>query len=142
MASNECINKTMMQVKLGDTITVNKVFRQEDFDVFARLSGDDNPIHVDPDFSARTRFGKTVAHGMLLYGILCGLLAKYYPSAVQIEQEFMFPAPTYSGQEISIRAEVIELLDSQSKARLATVMVNPDGDTVCDGQTILWWPEA
>ncbi len=142
MASNERIDKSMMQVKLGDTITGNKVFHQEDFDAFARLSGDDNPIHVDPDFSARTRFGKTVAHGMLLYGILCGLLAQYFPGAVQLEQEFIFPVPTYCGQVISIRAEVIELLESQSKARLATVMVNPDGDTVCDGQTILWWPEA
>lgn len=132
----------MMKVKLGDSITGKRVFHQKDFDAFARLSGDDNPIHVDPDFSAKTRFGETVAHGMLLYGILCGLIAQCYPEAIQLEQEFMFPAPTYSGQEISIRAEVIELLESQSKARLAMVMVNPDGVTVCDGKTILWWPEV
>jgi 3-hydroxybutyryl-CoA dehydratase len=131
-----------MKVKLGDTITGRKVFRQEDFDAFATLSGDDNPIHVDPDFSARTRFGKTVAHGMLLYGILCGLLSKHFPLAVQLEQELMFPAPTYSGQEITIMAKVVELQARQSKARLATLIFNPDGDTVCDGHTILWWPES
>ena len=39
---------------------------QEEFDLFARISGDDNPIHVDPEFSARTRFGRTVSHGMLI----------------------------------------------------------------------------
>ena len=45
------------------------------FDRFARLSGDDNPIHVDPAFSARTRFGRTVAHGMLLYGRVWAMIA-------------------------------------------------------------------
>ena len=40
-------------------------FEQDDYDEFARLSGDVNPIHVDPDFSSRTRFGKTVAHAVL-----------------------------------------------------------------------------
>jgi len=47
---------------------------QADFDAFAAVSGDDNPIHVDPEFSAHTRFGRTVAHGMLLYSRLWAMV--------------------------------------------------------------------
>ncbi len=61
-------------MQVGQVESVNRVFSQTDFDRFAALSGDDNPIHVDAEFSARTRFGRTVAHGMLLYSIACSVL--------------------------------------------------------------------
>ena len=48
-------------------------FSQADFHRFARLSGDHNPIHVDPDYAAGTRFGATVSHGMLLFSAVRGL---------------------------------------------------------------------
>ncbi len=131
-----------MRAKAGEIITVQKIFDQEDFDAFAILSGDDNPIHVDPAFSTATRFGRTVAHGMLLYGNLCGLLSQYYPDAVQLEQEFIFPAPTFTGQEMTFRAEVIELISDQAQARLSTTITDPGGEVVCQGQTLLWWPES
>ena len=131
-----------MRAIQGEVITKKKVFSQEDFDTFAVLSGDDNPIHVDPTFSAATRFGRTVAHGMLLYGHLCGLLSEVYPDAVQLKQEFMFPAPTFSGQEMIFRAEVIETIMDKNQARMATTITNPAGAVVCKGQTILWWPES
>lgn len=131
-----------MRVKQGQTITIRKVFVQEEFDAFAALSGDDNPIHVDPSFAAATRFGQTVAHGMLLYGQLCALLSQSYPKAVQLEQDFMFPAPTFTGQEMTIRVETLEVMSDQRQARLATQITGPTGDAVCEGQTILWWPES
>ena len=75
---------------------------QEDFDVFAKISGDDNPIHVDPVFSANSKFGRTVSHGMLIYTKLWGLLKRNIPDAVQTYQEVMFPAPTYAGDDIDL----------------------------------------
>ena len=62
-----------------DTLVLDRVLTQADFDVFAELSGDDNPIHVDEKFSAKTRFGRTVSHGMLLAAILRGLLDRLVP---------------------------------------------------------------
>ena len=131
-----------MKVAQGEIISTQKVFDQSDFDTFATLSGDDNPIHVDSVFSTGTRFGQTVAHGMLLYGLLCGLLSHHYPDAVQLEQELKFPAPTFTGQKMTIRAEVIEIMTESGQARLATTITNPAGEAVCDGQTILWWPKS
>ena len=78
---------------------------QTEFDAFARLSGDDNPIHVDPDFSARTRFGRTVSHGMLIYGKLWAMLGKARPGAVPVSQAMMFPNPAYAGEPLVLRLE-------------------------------------
>lgn len=73
---------------------------QADFDAFAELSGDDNPIHVDAEFSARTRFGRTVSHGMLLYSRLWALLRQRYPEHRHEMQALMFPNPAYAEEEL------------------------------------------
>ncbi|MBL6430422.1 MAG: hydratase [Alphaproteobacteria bacterium] len=75
---------------------------QADFDRFAALSGDDNPIHVDPAFSARTRFKRTVSHGMLLYSRLWALIQTRWPGRRHAVQELMFPNPAYAGEELAI----------------------------------------
>lgn len=75
---------------------------QRDFDTFARLSGDDNPIHVDPVFSARTRFGRTVSHGMLLYTRVFACLETLYPGRRHEMQTLMFPNPSYAGEELAL----------------------------------------
>lgn len=75
---------------------------QADFDAFARLSGDDNPIHVDPEFSSRTRFGRTVSHGMLLYTRLFGHLRELYPERRHSVQTLMFPNPSYADEELTL----------------------------------------
>ena len=75
---------------------------QADFDAFARVSGDDNPIHVDPAFSARTAFGRTVSHGMLIYSKLWGLVRAAHPDLQQVGQTMMFPNPCYTGEEVDL----------------------------------------
>lgn len=82
---------TMEQAGAAVTLT------QTHFDEYARLSGDDNPIHVDPGFAAGSRFGRTVAHGMFLFGILHVALARELGGPVQLAtQELIFRAPTYT----------------------------------------------
>lgn len=75
---------------------------QAEFNAFAEVSGDDNQIHVDEAFSARTTFGRTVSHGMLIYTKLWGLLKQHRPDARQISQSMMFPNPTFTGEEITL----------------------------------------
>ncbi|MDZ4255281.1 MAG: MaoC/PaaZ C-terminal domain-containing protein [Sulfuritalea sp.] len=84
-----------------------RVLLQADFDRFAKLSGDDNPIHCDPAFAAKSHFGATVAHGMLLYGCICKALTEQIgPGVVQTEQTLMFPNPTYAGDRLRIDLHV------------------------------------
>jgi 3-hydroxybutyryl-CoA dehydratase len=128
-----------MKFAVGQSFKSTHTFSQGDFDEFARLSGDDNPIHVDPAFAARTRFGRTVSHGMLLYGVICGVLSRHFPGAVQLEQRFTFPAPTYTGEEMTINLTIIELL-SDNQLRLTTTITNPQGQLTCEGETVIRVP--
>lgn len=87
---------------MSGAITARWTPRQADIDRFAELSGDDNPIHVDPAFSARTSFGRTVAHGMLLYSRVWALIVAARPSMRHVSQALMFPAPAYADEELEI----------------------------------------
>lgn len=127
----------MAELHVGQAAGVKRTFTQSDFDRFAILSGDDNPIHVDPEFAARTRFGRTVAHGMLLYSVVCGVLSTHLPGpgTIQVEQELMFPTATPAGEEVEIRVEVTEMMPTQGLADLATLVIRPDGSAGLQGRT-------
>ena len=120
----------------ADTLVLEKVFTQADFDAFAELSGDDNPIHVDEIFSAKTRFGRTVSHGMLLGTILRGMLDRLVPGARQVEQKLMFPSPTYAGD--AMRFAVVRKSDD-GRHVVADVSCEriEDGVITCAGEATL-----
>ena len=131
-------------LQVGQGESIRRTFSQSDFDRFAALSGDDNPIHIDPAFSARTKFGRTVAHGMFLYSTVCGLLGARLPGpgTVQIEQELMFPTATPTGEEIEIRVEVTAVQPTESLAELDTTVIRPDGNNGLQGRTLVSLPHA
>lgn len=112
------------------TFEYKRVLLQSDFDRFARLTGDDNPIHCDPAFAKTTHFGATVAHGMMLYSCIAKGLAESIPGpgAVQIEQTLMFPNPTFVGDciTVSLSAEG----DAAGVLDVATVVTKPGPDGV------------
>jgi acyl dehydratase len=128
--------QTGESLQVGQSVTVKRIFTQADFDRFAALSGDDNPIHVDPAFSARTKFGRTVCHGMLLYSAICQVLGERLPGPgmFQLEQSLMFPSPTFAGEEMSIRLEVLSLNADDGTAIIETTISRSDGQFTCQGQ--------
>lgn len=115
-----------------DSIVLERTLTQDDFNAFAALSGDDNPIHVDPDFSARTSFGRTVSHGMLLYTVLRGLAAKLCPDARQVSQELKFPAPAYADEPLLFEARVNDGSQSGRSVAMRATRLR-DGECVCEG---------
>lgn len=120
-------------------IVLERSLSQADFNAFAAVSGDNNPIHVDPDFSARTRFGRTVSHGMLLYTVLWGMVQKHYPGARQISQTLMFPNPAYAGEPH--RFSLNEVSRENGRVVLSTHVARlSDGALTLDGQTEIALP--
>jgi len=120
----------------GMQTSLVRTFSQADFDRFARLSGDDNPIHTDPDFSARTRFGRTVAHGLLLCSVLRGLIDRVVPGGLLTEQSVMFPAPTYADEPMRFIVTVKRRSQGEGTANLdfeLEVMRVEDGVMTCQG---------
>ena len=118
---------------VGTVLAEPRTFAQAEFDAFARVSGDDNPIHVDPQFSAETRFGRTVAHGMLLYTALWGLVRRHFPGAVQDGKTMMFPTPTFVGEALRLELEMLAY-PAAGRCDLATRVVRDgDGTITLDG---------
>ena len=117
-----------MTQPVGHQLVVTRTFTQGDFDTFARLSGDDNPIHVDPEFAARTRFGRTLAHGMMLFSTISGLIRRAYDAELEAI-ELMFPGPTYVGDAMTLQLTVVSR--DGARAEIAAHIHGPDGTPAC-----------
>jgi acyl dehydratase len=120
----------------GRSTKIKWSFNQSDFDRFASLSGDNNPIHVDPVFSANTHFGRTVAHGMLLFSVLSGQIHSFLGQAgsLILAQEMMFTAPTFADEILTISLKVKSVDQAASSCFLETAFENPDGSFGLLGQ--------
>lgn len=103
------------------SLCLERSLTQTDFERFAALSGDDNPIHVDADYAARTKFGRTVAHGALLCSILRGLADRLLPGARQLSQHVMFPAPTYADEPLRFESRVVTDDGTEAQMRMRVV---------------------
>jgi 3-hydroxybutyryl-CoA dehydratase len=93
------------------TVLAERVLTQADFDAFAALSGDFNPIHTSPAFAAQSAFARTVAHGVMLTSLLRALAAPLFEGRAVCAQEAMFPAPTFA--EEPLRFCAVRLDDRQ-----------------------------
>ena len=113
-------------------VSIIKVFSQEDFDRFASLSGDNNPIHTNPDFCAATRFGRTVAHGLFLCSVLRGLIEQLVPGARLDEQAVMFPAPTYANEPMQFAVKTTDRDDNRANLTFEVKRMD-DGVVTCQG---------
>lgn len=133
-----------INLHIGQEVVITQTFTQEHFDRFAELSGDDNPIHVDPEFSARTTFCRTMAHDMFLYGNVCKIMGEILPGpgTVQISHAMMFPSPTYVGEEMDIKIKVTALYPNKNMARLETIIIRPDGNNGLQGNTLVFLPHS
>ncbi len=119
-------------MRLGEAAGYRRVLLQQDFDRFARLSHDDNPIHCDPAFAAKSHFGATVAHGMMLYSCISKGLAELIPGpgAVQLEQSLMFPNATYTRETITIGLTVEGETDGVLEIATLVTKPGPGGEAV------------
>jgi acyl dehydratase len=124
-------------VNLAEEVERALVFSQRDFERFAALSGDDNPIHVDPAFAARTRFGRIVAHGMFLTSHVTAALLDCAPRARLVSQEMMFTAPTFAEEAVLLRLKMTEYDAPSGVAVIATTFANPDGSVGLQGKALL-----
>ena len=120
----------------GSEFDVGVQFTQRDFDIFAQLSGDNNPIHVDPVFAAQTRFGRTVAHGMLLFAVADAAINRWIGGRLNLhEQRLLFPAPTFAGEEIALHL-VLQPGPDDVRRLVDVVMSTASGET-CRGQALV-----
>jgi len=108
---------------------------------FARLSGDDNPIHLCDTYAAGSRFGERIAHGLYTASLISAVLGTRQPGpgAVYRSQTFNFHAPVRIGEVVTVTVEVVELMPQGRKVRLACE-ASVDGRVVLDGEALVSVP--
>ncbi len=131
------------EFKVGDIyVTPERTIADADITAFAELTEDRNPIHVDPEFAAKSVFGECIAHGPMLVGIAFGLLSRMNlldGTAIALKAiTWSFAGPVRAGDRIHVRAEVKEARPStrhpdRGTVTLAIRMLNQDNAMVQEG---------
>jgi 3-hydroxybutyryl-CoA dehydratase len=125
-----------MRFSVGDSAEITKTIEQADIHAFADVTGDHNPVHVDEAFAKTTRFGRTIAHGMLSASLISAVLANKLPGAgsVYLGQTLQFVAPVFPGDAITARVTVKEIRPDKPIMKLETVCTNQRAEVVIRGE--------
>jgi acyl dehydratase len=123
-------------VSVGDRIEFSKSLTEEEVGVFADASGDTNRLHLDDEFAEGTRFGRRIAHGTLVSGLISAALARLPGLTIYLSQDLQFLGPVDIGERVTAICEVVEDL-GDGRYRLTTVVEDEDGETVIDGEAIV-----
>lgn len=128
-------NRTFEQIAIGDSASIQRTLSADDIALFAVMSGDDNPQHLDAEFGASSRYQGVIAHGMWGAALISAVLGTRLPGAgtVYTGQTLRFLLPVRVGDTLDIGVTVTEREASTRKVTLACRCVNQHGEMVLDG---------
>jgi 3-hydroxybutyryl-CoA dehydratase len=128
-----------MTFKAGDDAEISKTVTDEDVRAFAELTGDRNPVHLDEEYAAGTRFGRRIAHGMLGASLISAVLANELPGrgTVYLSQTLRFTAPVFLGDTVTARVVVKSVREDKPIVTLETVCTNQRGERVVEGEAVV-----
>ncbi len=126
-------------LSVGQRATFSKTITHADIEAFAALTGDRNPLHLDDAFARQSRFGRPIAHGVLVAGVISAALGMVLPGpgAIYLRQTLKFLRPVYPGDTVTATVEVTAYRVDKGIVTLRTVCVNQSGDPVVDGEAVL-----
>ena len=130
---------TIDELKVGDSAEQSKTVSETDIYLFAGITGDFNPAHVDEEYARKTFFGTRIAHGLLTAGFISAVMGCRLPGpgAVYMRQELSFLGPVRIGDTITARVEVLEIDREKGRARLLTTCDNQEGKRVLTGEALV-----
>jgi 3-hydroxybutyryl-CoA dehydratase len=131
--------KSIDEIKLGDKASVEKTISETDVYLYAGITGDFNPAHVNQVEAGKTRFNGRIAHGMLSAGLISAVLGTELPGpgAIYMGQELKFLAPVRIGDTIKAEVEVIEIIEEKNRIKLRTCCYNQNGEMVIEGMALV-----
>jgi 3-hydroxybutyryl-CoA dehydratase len=136
--------KSIDRIKVGDAAEFSKTVTETDIYLYAGITGDLNPAHINEAYAKNTFFKTRIAHGMFTAGFISNLLGMQLPGpgTIYLKQSLSFLAPVRFGDTITARAEVVEVLAEKNRVRLKTTCTNQDGTVVLDGEAWVSPPKA
>jgi 3-hydroxybutyryl-CoA dehydratase len=126
-------------MKVGDRASFGKTISESDIYLFAGITGDFNPAHVNEEYARQTMFKSRIAHGILTAGLISAVLANQLPGpgTIYLSQQLKFMAPVLIGDTLTANVEVIEILTEKNRVKLRTWVENQKGTVVLDGEALV-----
>lgn len=135
-------NKTFDEINVGDSANYTRLVTAREVQLFAAVSGDHNPVHLDPDYAATTQFGECIAHGMLTGAFVSAAIALELPGpgTIYLGQNLQFRAPVLLGDTVTVFLEVIEKHETKPWLKLSTTVKNQNGKEIARGEASVMAP--
>jgi 3-hydroxybutyryl-CoA dehydratase len=130
-----------MKFQLGDKASFSKTVSESDVYLFAGITGDMNPAHINQAAMQNSKFGGRIAHGVLSAGFISAVLGMQMPGpgTIYLSQTLKFTAPVHIGDTVTATAEVVEIIDNK-RLKLHTTCTTQDGTMVIDGEALVLPP--
>jgi 3-hydroxybutyryl-CoA dehydratase len=132
-------SKTINELELGDRESMTLTIGAENIEAFAKSTGDFNPLHMDQEYAESTQFGKRIAHGILLTGIVSGLLGTKLPGLGTVAREMTskFSKPVFIGDTVTATIELVEKNEKLNMCTFKYSVVNQEGKTAVKGKAVV-----
>jgi phosphate acetyltransferase len=129
-------NITFDEIKVGDSASLTRTVHREDIQLFAVVSGDVNPSHLDDQYARESHFGEVVAHGMLSGAIISALLGNQFPGpgTVYVAQNLSFKAAVHIGDALTVKLTCIRKIADSKHLVIACSVTNQEGNLVVEGE--------
>jgi 3-hydroxybutyryl-CoA dehydratase len=134
--------KNISLLSIGDSASFQKTISESDIYLFAGITGDFNPVHVNEIIAKKSMFGKRIAHGMLSASLISTVLGQYLPGpgTIYLGQELRFKKPVYIGESILAEVEISEIKLQKNIVVLQTKCVNQAGVVILEGEAVVMPP--
>lgn len=134
--SEYSLGKSYEEIQVGDKASVSKTITETDVYLFAGITGDFNPMHVNEEFAKKTIFGKRIAHGGLATGLIAPVLGMKLPGlgTVVTKLSVWFTAPVYFGDTITATVEVVEKTEEKKRIKMKLTWINQINLQVAGGE--------
>ena len=138
------LGKTIAEIKIDDSAEFSKTISEADIYLFAGVTGDLNPAHINEEYAKDTFFKGRIAHGMLLAGFISAVIGCQLPGpgSIYIKQDLKFRAPARIGDTVTARATVVEITEEKNRVILQTTCTNQEGILLLDGQATVSPPKV
>ncbi|HEU0199190.1 MAG TPA: bifunctional enoyl-CoA hydratase/phosphate acetyltransferase [Burkholderiaceae bacterium] len=135
-------NRTFDEIAVGDSASIERTLTAADIQLFAAMSGDINPTHIDAEFAASTPHNGVIAHGMWGAALISAVLGTRLPGpgTVYVDQTLKFKVPVRVGDRLTITVTVIARDKAKQHVSLDCTCVNQDGQTVIEGEATVVAP--
>ncbi len=127
------------EIQLGQQASLRRTITETDIVLFAGLSGDLNPVHIDEISARESRFGRRIAHGILVSGLISAVIGTRLPGpgSIYLKQNLAFRKPVFINDTITATAVVTAIREDKPIITLTTTVTNQDGEVCIEGEAVV-----